>query len=133
MEKAKDKVLIIESDREIASRYEELLTRGYTVTVVNSGSDAVKAIKSTPDLDIVLLDQNLADTPGLELLQKIKKEYPRLPVIFIIKQGEQDLAIKAFRCGADDYIEKPFSTREFFKRVEFTLSLARLGAVNRPE
>lgn len=81
---------------------------GYTVLTSNSGEDALKAIKyHNPDL--VLLDIWLPGIDGIQTLEEIKELKPDLPVIMISGHGNIDLAVKATRMGAYDFLEKPLS------------------------
>lgn len=65
----------------------------------------------------------MPDVTGLEVLREIKKYHPSVPVILVTAHGDEDVAVKAFRSGAKDYIKKPFSLKELLGRIEFCLSL----------
>ncbi len=81
---------------------------GYNVTAVASGEEALGVLREqSPDL--VLLDVWLSGIDGIEILQEIKKTSPNLPVVMISGHGNIELAVKATRMGAYEFLEKPLS------------------------
>jgi len=81
---------------------------GYIVTAVASGEEALGVLREqSPDL--VLLDVWLSGMDGIETLQEIKKTSPNLPVVMISGHGNIELAVKATRMGAYEFLEKPLS------------------------
>ena len=72
---------------------------------------------STAIFDAVLLDINMPGIGGIEALRRIRAIAPRLPIIVLtVRDGEAE-KVKALELGADDYVTKPFSTRELIARV----------------
>ncbi|MBO7425756.1 MAG: response regulator transcription factor [Clostridiales bacterium] len=116
-----EQILILEDDIE--------LNRGLCTAFKNDGKSvvSVRTIKSaeeqlsilTPAL--VLLDINLPDGSGLDLLRKIKSQKPDLPVIMLTANDTDDDIVKGFEYGADDYITKPFSLSVLRARVNSKL------------
>ena len=116
-----EQILILEDDIE--------LNRGLCTAFKNDGKSvvSVRTIKSaeeqlsilTPAL--VLLDINLPDGSGLDLLRKIKSQKPYLPVIMLTANDTDDDIVKGFEFGADDYITKPFSLSVLRARVNSKL------------
>ncbi len=116
-----EQILILEDDIE--------LNRGLCTAFKNDGKSvvSVRTIKSaeeqlsilTPAL--VLLDINLPDGSGLDLLRKIKSQKPDLPVIMLTANDTDDDIVKGFEFGADDYITKPFSLSVLRARVNSKL------------
>jgi two-component system nitrogen regulation response regulator NtrX len=81
---------------------------GYIVTAVASGEEALGVLREqSPDL--VLLDVWLSGMDGIQILQEIKKTSPNLPVVMISGHGNIELAVKATRMGAYEFLEKPLS------------------------
>jgi two-component system, NtrC family, nitrogen regulation response regulator NtrX len=81
---------------------------GYNVTAVASGEEALGILREqSPDL--VLLDVWLSGMDGIQILQEIKKTTPDLPVVMISGHGNIELAVKATRMGAYEFLEKPLS------------------------
>lgn len=119
----KQRILIVEDDAEIIKVHRELLSDRFTVIVKQTGMKAINYLKEYPELDLVLLDIKLPDISGIEVLKEIKKTVPCVPTIIITAFGSENVAVKAFRCGARDYIKKPFSHVELLRRINFCLSL----------
>ena len=81
----------------------------------SSGETAQANLKEN-NFDAVLLDINLGEENGLDLLPQLLRNHPNLPVIVFTAQGTVNNAVEAMRRGALDFLEKPF-TREQFHRV----------------
>ena len=69
------------------------------------------------DYDAVLLDINMPGMGGIEACRKIFQAYPRLPIIMLTVQDEEDIKVEALDAGADDYVTKPFQVRELTARL----------------
>jgi two-component system, response regulator YesN len=119
----KKRILIVEDDADIIKSQRELLSDRFTVIIKSSGAQAIRYLKENPDIDLALLDIKLPDMSGIEVLKEIKKLKPCVPAIIITAFGNENVAVKAFRCGARDYVKKPFSNDELVRRIDFCLSL----------
>ena len=119
----KPRLVIIEDDPEISVCYMEILNQNYSLQFFSSGIDAINLIKTTKDTDMVILDHNLPDLLGIEVLKRIKEIRPDIPILFVTAYGCEDLAVRSFRYGARDYLTKPFNFRELSEKVSFFLSL----------
>jgi YesN/AraC family two-component response regulator len=123
----KSEVLIIEDSPEVVHFMKQLLSDLYSVTIAGDGKTALDLIESQDNnADIIVLDYRLPDISGLEVLRKIKRIKPHIPVLFITAYGDEEVAVKAFRYGVKNYLKKPFNYNEFLKMLEFSLSLARI-------
>jgi two-component system response regulator YesN len=117
------RILIVEDDADIIKVHQQLLSELFTVIVKPSGMRAISYLRGNPDIDLVLLDIKLPDISGIEVLKEIKKIKPCVPTIIITAFGSENIAVKAFRCGARDYVKKPFNNDELLRRINFCLSL----------
>jgi DNA-binding NarL/FixJ family response regulator len=129
MADSKKKILCIEDDRETAALIaEELLDRGYDVTVAHDGREGLAAIlRIMPDL--VLSDISMPAMSGFELLERLTALAPRfsyMPLVFLTALTDRDNELKGRLLGADDYVTKPI---DFDLLV--TIIAARLKAVAR--
>jgi DNA-binding NtrC family response regulator len=106
---------------------QELAELGYTVEKAGSGKAALEALVATP-ADLVLVDYQMPGMNGIEALGAIKKNYPALPVIIITAYGTIERAVEAIKCGADDFITKPFDPDHLAVVVRKALEQARLKA-----
>ncbi len=97
-----------------------------TIIPVESAAAALTAMKdSYPDL--VILDQNLPDGNGLDLVAKLRAIDPDVPVVLLTGHGSVDLAVEALKQGVTDFIEKPFKLERLRTTVGLLLDKQRLG------
>ena len=122
------KILVVDDDRAIVSVIRGILEPdGYGVVVAADGAAALAAfVKETPDL--VLLDITLPDTDGYTICRRIR-ESSKVPIIMVSARDSDGEKIAGFRCGADDYVTKPFSVRELLARVKAILRRTGHGGV----
>ena len=117
------KILLLEDDlilQEIIEEY--LVENGYTVDSFFNGEEALDKILSS-SYDMLLLDVNVPEINGFEIVEYIKKELKKTtPVIFITSLTEAKNLEKAFDIGANDYLKKPFDLDELKIRIEHHLS-----------
>jgi two-component system KDP operon response regulator KdpE len=89
---------------------------GFQVAEASRGEEALLTLRATT-YDVVLLDVNMPGIGGLETLRRIRAFAPRLPILMLtVRDGEED-KVEALELGADDYVTKPFSTRELIARI----------------
>ena len=123
------KILCIEDDRETAALIaEELLDRGYEVTVAHDGREGLAAILRTMP-DLVLSDISMPAMSGFELLESLVALAPRfakMPFVFLTALTDRDNELKGRQLGADDYVTKPIDFE-----VLATIITARLAGVAR--
>ena len=115
------RVLIIDDERPVLMTLEALLNRhGYHVDTAGTASQGVKLLKSNlPSL--VLLDLQLPDAHGLEMLDRIKTELPDVQVIILTAHDSLHNAIESIKRGAFHFISKPYAPEELLSLVENAL------------
>jgi two-component system, NtrC family, response regulator PilR len=115
------RVLIIDDERPVLMTLEALLQRhGYEVDAAPTASQGVKLLKSkSPSL--VLLDLQLPDAHGLEMLDRIKTELPEVQVIILTAHDSLHNAIESIKRGAYHFISKPYAPEELLSLVEKAL------------
>jgi two-component system nitrogen regulation response regulator NtrX len=102
-------VLVVDDEEGIRQSLGDILEdEGYEVISAENGSDALSII-DTDSPDLVFLDIWLPDRDGIEILEEIRTKKPTLPVVMISGHATIDLAVKATRIGAYDFLEKPLS------------------------
>ncbi|WP_336660574.1 response regulator transcription factor [Leucobacter sp. USHLN153] len=116
-------ILLVEDEASISRPLAFLLEReGYRVTVEDDGAEAVTTFSSAQP-DLVLLDLMLPSLPGTEVCRAIRQT-SQVPIIMLTaKDSEIDIVV-GLELGADDYITKPYSTRELLARVRAALRRA---------
>src|SRR5580700_10778899 len=105
-----------------------LVELGFQVTEASRGEEALQLLRASP-YDVVLLDINMPGIGGIETLKRIRSFAPRMPVL-MVRDDEED-KVEALEFGADDYVTKPFSTRELIARIRS--AVRRVRAPARPE
>ncbi len=115
--KSEGRIIVIDDEKWIGESLGLLFSRkGFDVKSVLSGEKAIELIEKKP-VDLVILDYNLPDMNGLEVLEKIRATDSNLPVIFMTGYGSETISIKAFKLGIDDYLIKPFDPKALMSRV----------------
>lgn len=102
------KVLILDDETRILDELGEFLRRQkHLPTCVNTPSAALTILQKE-SFDLMILDIRLPEMDGIEVLKKVKADWPSLEVIMISGHGDMDTVIEAMRFGACDYLRKPF-------------------------
>ena len=121
-------ILVVEDDDAIAAFVATALEReGYGVVRVSTGQEALSCIQSNAP-DLVLLDLMLpGEVDGLQACREIRSGETYIPIIIVTAKDADVDKIVGLELGADDYITKPFNTRELLARVRAVLRLAHSG------
>ena len=119
--KERGRILIIDDERPILLTLEALLTRhGYEIETANTAAAGLKALKNKA-APLVLLDLQLPDAQGLEMLDQIKTERPETQVIILTAHDTLNNAIESIKRGAFHFISKPYAPEELLSLVEKAL------------
>jgi two-component system cell cycle response regulator CtrA len=111
------RVLLIEDDSTIAQSIKLMLqSEGFNVYKTGLGEEGVELGKIY-DYDIILLDLNLPDMSGLDVLRQLRAGRVNTPVIILSGSSEVDIKVKTLGGGADDYLTKPFHKDELIARI----------------
>src|SRR5205809_1229519 len=121
MKTENSRILIIDDERPVIMTLEALLKRhGYQIDTAPTASQGLKLLKSkSPSL--VLLDLQLPDADGLEMLDRIKTELPDMQVIILTAHDSLHNAIESIKRGAYHFISKPYASEELLSLVEKAL------------
>ena len=122
------KILVVEDDKDLISLIKfNLKSEGLIVLLSSNGEEGLFTAKEEKP-DLILLDWMLPILSGIEVLQRLKnnKDTKSIPVIFITAKGEENDKIRGLNSGADDYIVKPFSTKELIARIKADLRRGKL-------
>ncbi|MDO5559127.1 MAG: response regulator transcription factor [Oscillospiraceae bacterium] len=115
------KILVVEDDKEINRLIcEYLFTQDYSTVSAKNGLDAVRIIRDSSDISLVILDLMLPFASGDTVLRKVR-EFSDIPIIIVSARSMVQTKIDAIRMGADDYITKPFDLDELLARTEAVL------------
>jgi two-component system KDP operon response regulator KdpE len=117
------RVLVVEDQVAVAEFVHDALTEiGYAVALAATAAEALARLVAD-DPDLVLLDLNLPDLPGLELLDRLRAEWPKVPVVILSGTDDPILARAAMARGAADYVTKPFLLDRLHEVVKVVLAL----------
>jgi two-component system repressor protein LuxO len=123
------RVLVVEDEPQLANLYAAYLEReGITPLLVDSGAAALSSAADKA-YDVVLLDINLPDMNGLEVLRSLAGRVNGPTVIVITALGSINLAVEAMRAGAYDFLVKPFTAERFLVTLRNALERQRLAAL----
>ncbi len=123
-------VLVVDDDSDILLSLKGFLEdEGYTVVTASTGREGVSKAESL-DVDAVMLDLMLSDASGIDILSEIKSFKRDLPVIMISGMGTIDVAVRATKLGAYDFIEKPLDPDRVLLSLQRALQLRKLEAEN---
>jgi len=124
-------LLVVDDEEGIRDSLSDIFgDEGYNVLTSSSGEDALKILEDN-QVDLVLLDIWLPGIDGLETLGKLKVLHPELPVIMISGHGNIELAVKATKIGAYDFLEKPLSLERVLLVVQRALEKRSLEMENK--
>ena len=101
-----------------------LLELGFQVAEASRGEEALQLLRSST-FDAVLLDVNMPGVGGIETLRRIRSFAPRLPILMLTVRDQEEEKVEALDLGADDYVTKPFSTRELIARIRAAVRRVR--------
>src|SRR5580698_9026131 len=111
------RILIVDDESAIRRALRPpLIELGFQVAEASRGEEALQALRATIH-DVVLLDVNMPGIGGIETLRRIRAFAPRLPVLMLTVRDQEEDKVEALDLGADDYVTKPFSTRELIARI----------------
>jgi DNA-binding response OmpR family regulator len=119
------RILIVDDDRAILKLMERVLRdEAYAIDVAHTGEEA-RTLALVNDYDGIILDLQLGDRHGFEILQELRRSGRNTPVLLYSGQADKDSIVRGLDAGADDYVVKPISNEELRARVR---TLVRHGA-----
>lgn len=124
----KEKILVVDDQVDMCHTLSDLLeAKGYAVIIAREGKTALEKIeKEKPNL--VLLDIRLPGMDGIQVLKRIRKINPKLPVIMITGYGSKESAFRSIELGAFEYIQKPFENQQIVLTIKKALLNQKIGS-----
>jgi len=123
-------ILIVDDEksiREVIKR--KLEEKNYKCASVSNGDEALEKL-SSQSFELIFIDIRMPGISGMDLLARIRKEYPDIAAVMLTAVSSMDTAIEAMKLGAYDYIIKPFENDALVMRVERALDRRRLSLEN---
>lgn len=117
----KSRILLLEDDNNLSETISEYLEDvGFEVVCVYDGEEANSTIYEQ-NFDLLLLDVNVPNKNGFEVLREVRKQNDKIPAIFITSLNSVESLEDGFSSGCDDYIRKPFVLKELLIRIQTLL------------
>lgn len=119
-------ILIVDDDAQLRHLVSRLLrTQGYRITAVAGGREMLDVLRATT-VDLIILDVMLPGTSGLELCRFVRRSSP-VAILMLTAKGEETDRVVGLEMGADDYLTKPFGSRELLARIRALLRRATVS------
>ena len=119
----KNHVLILDDEKNYLLVLQAMLEdAGYKVTALSDSQTALPFLEES-EVDVLITDMKMPHLTGQDILEHVKKNYPHIPVLIMTAFGSIEGAVDAMRCGADDYITKPFNMDLLLLRIQKQLDL----------
>src|SRR5271169_4010213 len=119
------RILVVDDESAIRRALKPpLVELGFQVAEATRGEEALQLMR-TGTFDAVLLDVNMPGIGGIETLRRIRALTPRLPILMLTVRDQEEEKVQALDLGADDYVTKPFSTRELIARIRAAVRRVR--------
>ncbi|MBF0492556.1 MAG: sigma-54-dependent Fis family transcriptional regulator [Deltaproteobacteria bacterium] len=126
--RVKKNLLLIEDDEELSSYISLYLqSKDYPVSIAYNSKEALKLIQNH-EFDLVLLDIQLPDGDGIDLIRHIKNKNPLLPIIVTSSFAEVQTVVRALKRGASDYIQKPVDIEKLAEKIQDLLEIKNKDA-----
>lgn len=106
---------------------ESLESRDCTIDWYEDARQAEEAIRQAGSYDIAVLDVQLPGEDGFSVGQRIRKMFPRLPILYLTARVQSKDVLEGFEAGGNDYVKKPFSMEELLVRMENLVRMSRGG------
>jgi two-component system KDP operon response regulator KdpE len=130
-ERAEGKILIVDDDYALRRvLHTTLFSAGFDVTEASSGEEAL-ALARAVQYDVVLMDLRMPGKSGVESCRELRQQFPRIAILILTVNDDEDQKVEALDAGADDYITKPFQAKELTARVRANARRVRAPHVER--
>lgn len=124
MSRGTPRILVVEDEPAIALGLEDdLKMEGYDVAVVATAASALRTARETR-YDLIVLDIMLPDRDGFEVCRLLRRDGLRMPILMLTAKTQEAEKVMGLELGADDYMTKPFGTRELRARIKALLRRA---------
>lgn len=121
MQQPKSKVMVVDDDESIRDSLETALElEGYEILLADNGKEALRLFDSSSPPDLMLLDWMMPEMDGMAVCREVRR-VSQVPILMLTARSELEDKIAGLDSGADDYLPKPFKTKELLARVRALL------------
>ncbi len=117
-------IVVDDSPTQALDLRQRLVRGGFQVAIASNGNEAIKAVERQPP-DVVLTDLAMEEMDGLELVRRLRRNHPGLPIIVLTAEGSEESAVAALKAGAAGYVAKRNLSRDLYRTLENVLLLSR--------
>jgi len=121
--------LVVDDDSAVREAFHLALRDDYSLYFAEDGRTALRLLGRYP-IDLVMLDLKLPDLHGIEVLRRIRRLTPTVPVIIVTAFSTHDSAVDAANLGVAGYVKKPFDADEIKKKIECALSRSAITRID---
>lgn len=120
------KVLVVDDNSDLREYVKRILSEKYIIITANNGQSALDLINGGIKPDLILSDIMMPEMDGYEFLTELRrsKSIPRIPFLILTSKASEEARIEGMRRGVDDYLVKPFSSRELIARIDSRIQIA---------
>ncbi len=115
------KILICDDEIGIRESLKLILENDYDITIATNGEECIECLKENP-VDLALLDIKMPKANGIDTVKKIKASNPNIKIIMVTGYKSVETAAEAIKAGANDYIIKPFNSKDILESVKKILA-----------
>ncbi|MCM2357398.1 MAG: sigma-54 dependent transcriptional regulator [Geobacteraceae bacterium] len=117
------RILLVDDERDVGRIITEFLSgENYEIEQVTTGREAMSRMREERHPDIVLLDLNLPDVDGMDILREMKDAVKGVPIVVITGNGSIETAVRSIKMGATDFVQKPFRYNDFRRFITGVIS-----------
>lgn len=122
------RILLVDDEKDVGGIVSRLLAgENYEIEQVVTGGESLKRLREEKLPDLVLLDINLPDIDGMDVLREIKEVVGETPIVMMTAYGSIETAVRSIKMGATDFIEKPFNHQGFTRFVREVISASNFS------
>ena len=130
MDKKEGTIFVVDDNQNILNSLKLFLKYKFDEIITSNNISNINHIINSNNIDVILLDMNFSagintGNEGFYWLNEIKKNFPDIIIILITAYGDSELAVKAIKAGAFDFIEKPWSNQKLLSTVQAALQMRK--------
>jgi len=112
------RIMLVDDEERLLSTTKKLFEKiGIDVLTATSGKDALELL-NTEEVHVIFLDIKMPGMDGMEILQRVKKDYPLIEVVILTGHATMETAVEGLKLGALDFLIKPVSMKDILGKVE---------------
>ncbi|WP_022851113.1 sigma-54-dependent transcriptional regulator [Limisalsivibrio acetivorans] len=110
-------ILVIDDDTSLTYSLKKAFNRDYSLSIANNASEAFTILRNNSHIGLIFLDFKLGEENGIDVLERLNKDYPAIPVIFMTAYGNSNTVVEAVKTGAVEYLVKPIEPEVFIESI----------------